>query len=283
MGLTMQIRHARSGRPHAPAPTEIIDLAAESTRSVKIKRKRRNFPSAQSDGFDDVVELEEAPRHLRKATNRNNPILLEDSDDEQPSNIPSAQVPKPAVEKDPAESLKKRHRSAGTHTNSQGCNSSDKDVGPLAPAMGLEGPSVAQSVLLPGHVEFAEKLSRPGPSSAPPLTGDPSHACNKLLPLVLDILPDIDPKWVLDNLKIRLNTGQPKGDVLGRVLDQAFNMHEGYPKAVDKTTMQVEAVTALKVRYEDPTYRMEERDGLIYWERSTAALQDHFPKMPANQ
>jgi len=279
----MQIRQARSGRPLAPAPTEIIDLEAESTRSVMIKRKRESFPSTQSDGSDDVVELEEAPRHLRKATNRNNPILLEDSDDEQPSNISSDQVSRPAEEKDPAEPLRKRHRPTGSHTNFQGYDPSDCAVGPLAPAMGLEGPLVARSVLPPGHVEFGEKLSRPGPSSAPTLTDDRSHACNKLLPLVLDVLPDIDPKWVLDNLKIRLNTGQPKGDVVGEVLDQAFDMYEGYPKAVDKTAMQAKAIKASEVRYEDPTYRMEERDGSIYWERSTAALHDHFPKMPANQ
>ena len=280
------------------------------------------------------------PRHLRKVTNRDNPIALDDSDDDEASKPNSALPRQPVTAKQNAQAGPSRLNPISAHDDSvvYALDPLNKNVGPaLAHLAGwstllqakppasiagtpyatltqetmtsdffpdftnhqpAEKKSERDSVFAFGaagpssHAATTPTTTTPGAAGAhqtPSGTGspraqDPYDKIASLLPLVLDVLPDIDAEWVLDQLKTRFDVGgKILVGIVGRVLEDAFNMDEGYPKAVEKAVSKHKEVDKADVGYEDPAYRKEERSGFVYWERSVAALQDHFLKMPVTQ
>ena len=319
-------------------PSEVIDVEEEILRSRRANRRLSKAGDYDPDDSDGVVELEEAPEHLRKVTNRDNPIALVDSDDDaiQPSSgrrLRSRTAAGPSKSRRPVA----RHeaptdsrssstvgssgttsssmgvtRPSGSRTSAQKGRNNPVQPGPAAstaqrplpphqPAVGplnLSDPDIrpALAVVLgssaSGHLSTVDAIkSSQGDvgiagSSAfaeAALRPDPFSEVIDLLPPVLNVLPDIDPAWVLNKLKTGFEAWKIKKDhLVGRVLEDAFNMEGGYPRAADVASVNRPSQKAGQ-GYDDPKYRTDERKGTGYWGQSSAALLEQFPKMPASQ
>jgi hypothetical protein len=101
------------------------------------------------------------------------------------------------------------------------------------------------------------------------------------LPHVLAILPDLDATWALARLEVYI-ASIAKDKVVGLLVTDALDHEGGYPKAGDRDA-KAGRIKAVVTTYADLVHRKEMRAGLQYAERTIAALQDHFPLMPAQQ
>jgi len=101
------------------------------------------------------------------------------------------------------------------------------------------------------------------------------------LPHVLAILPDLDPAWALVRLKVYI-ASMAKDKVVGSMITDALDQEGGYPRAGNGDVNAARIKTPV-TDYADLDHRKELRAGLLYAERTIAALQDQFPLMPAQQ
>jgi hypothetical protein len=134
------------------------------------------------------------------------------------------------------------------------------------------------------------RISSPSPDPEPvgPIKPD------WLLPLVLEILPDLDPTWALASLASEIDAGRSEG-AIGHVVNLAMEMEGGYPKATTDTTSgkgkgkakEGESCngqdSSEKDKYRSVLFRKDRRTGLVYIVKAFAALEEAFPAIPIPQ
>lgn len=153
---------------------------------------------------------------------------------------------------------------------------SDDEDGPVA------GPSRPRAIYIDEssdedipHVKRARHNETPSPS--PPST-DIVPKADYLVPTVLSIIPDLDPKWAEDRLtalieELKRESNVPGQEAVGRVIDEALEMESGYPKA-GAAELEEEG------DYTQREYREEQRDGDEYHRVSYKTLESLFPLIP---
>ncbi|KAL7419892.1 hypothetical protein Q5752_005808 [Cryptotrichosporon argae] len=194
---------------------------------------KRAYVVSDDESDDGVEVLDEEPVHLRRPSNRDNPIVLDD-DLPEPEAGPSAgpSVPRPS----------KRTRLRARHD----------DVLVIAPFE------------VPG-------LDEVGPSTA---VVPPERTAANLLPIVLNILPDLDTEWAQAELLGVVATGEVE-IAPNIIIERALNMDK-YPKATDK------APAAPQLDYKSHNFRTTERAGEAYRTKALDTLTELFPKIPIN-
>lgn len=115
-----------------------------------------------------------------------------------------------------------------------------------------------------------------------------------LLPLVLEILPDLDPTWALASLASKIDAGRSEG-ATGHVVNLAMEMEGGYPKATADQNGGKGKGKAKggeggngedgleKDKYRSVLFRKDRRSGLVYIGKAFAALEEAFPAIPIPQ
>lgn len=149
-----------------------------------------------------------------------------------------------------------------------------------APAILAVGGSAAG----PRSASPVPKIRSP-PRSAPPEPAD-------LIPLVLEVLPDLCTEWALEVLATELSGSV--ADPVNRVLEKAFTLDGGYPKAKKIATgsggtgrskgIDAEAEESTGSQsFASVTYRRDERRGTEYETKSQALLFEILPTIPIPQ
>jgi hypothetical protein len=115
-----------------------------------------------------------------------------------------------------------------------------------------------------------------------------------LLPLVLEILPDLDPTFALSSLASEIDAGRSE-DAIGHVVNLAMEMEGGYPKAAadqnggkgkgkgGESGSGNKGDGLEKDKYRSVLFRKERRSGLVYIGKAFAALEEAFPAVPIPQ
>lgn len=267
---------------------------------------------AASDG--DVVVLDEAPKHMRRITNRDNPIELDDSSDEEGAGLVKSTM-----------SLSRAQNKRARFTLDQAQPQAGPSRSTITRQVPRQMPEDLPFASDFGNIEDLERLytdpwaddaehlddgtgnAHAGPSratagtnlsvAAPPAVGGSStsavpvstHFVNyavyttaaDFLPHVLDILPDVDTDWATERLELHYQK-QEKDKVVESLISEAFEMDGGYPKAGPKGK-EAAQVPAPTTTYADVDHRKQQRTGPLYYDKTYAALQDHYPQMPAQQ
>lgn len=209
--------------------------------------------SEQDNDNSSVQALEEAPNHMRRVSNAAKPIEVDDSDEDTDEREDEDE----AVIVDATERLRKRRR---FQFESPDDLDEDNDF---------------YIVASPPNHDVAQP-AQAGPSQhhpPPPIPAD-------LLLQVLEILPDLCSEFALRSLTIEVEEG-PIGRLVGKVVEMALEMVEGYPKAADLRGKQKDKVEpASDTTYRDGEHRKEKWTGGAYWLRSLISLEESFPRMP---
>ena len=208
-----------------------------------------------SQDTDDVVFLEEAPEHMRKVTNRDNPIALDDTDDEDDHEAgPSTAITHPSNN-----NKRERSLSPASHENEL-LEAALRES--LANANGQSGPSTKRARI------------------------EQSTAAD-FLPDVLEVLPDIDVKSALSHLQQQMDAGF-LADCAERVISLMFDMDGGYPKAREtgisdggsgKGKNKEGQHDAIPEQYADKIFRFQHRCGPGYHKLCYDELSDKFPRI----
>ncbi|KAK4689212.1 hypothetical protein P7C73_g904, partial [Tremellales sp. Uapishka_1] len=253
------------------------------------KRKPPPSPAHHAEPSDSEVEvLDEVPRHLQKRNNAKRPIAVLDSDDEA-EEIQFGEADRHLWAGLTEADLEMMETDAREKSRSRSHSGSEELLGsPPSPKEPKVGPS---------------RLNKAGPSS--PLEAGPANPTKRarfqeaspapeapalsesqrLLPKLLDILPDICPTFALQKLETLLNS-EHKDSFVERLVDYALELPGGYPKAgaVDKTEKGKGGVVVSiedKEMYRNIRYRINERMGRGYLRNSLIALEEYFEYMPS--
>ncbi|ORY27659.1 hypothetical protein BCR39DRAFT_537745 [Naematelia encephala] len=211
---------------------------------------------------EDVIILDQAPLHMRKVTNRDAPINVED-DSEGEIELPVKR--------------KRRDSRTGTLDVSTPDPPSKRPSHPPTASSGAPSPSGLPHTSTVSGVAGPSRFSDPlsGPSNpAAPLTPE------DLLAGVLEILPDICPEYALTQLSAEVALGRRIDSPVARVVQIALELETGYPKATPRDKGKDKANDAPQADYRDRTYRRDERTGYGYCLRSQRALENHFMRIP---
>lgn len=200
------------------------------------------------DSDDDEIEfLEEAPAHLRPVRH-GSPINLVGSDDEDDEDEDVVRPPRPG----------KRRARDSVELLSSPPPKRQHLAPPRLPEQPIAGPSTEIIVTKVDH----------------------------LLPLVLDVIPDLCTEWARSSLEsimetLRDKTMAPGQEAIDHVLNMAFEM-ERYPRGGDreKAAEEEEKQEKEKDDYKDPAFRSEARAGYGYDSRSLATLETLFTSIP---
>ncbi|GMK58158.1 hypothetical protein CspeluHIS016_0501900 [Cutaneotrichosporon spelunceum] len=103
-----------------------------------------------------------------------------------------------------------------------------------------------------------------------------------LVPVVLDVIPDVCPVWLRDNLQrvvemVKDQVATPGQVAIDHVINIALEM-ERYPRSGDADKADVEEKE--KGDYKDPKYRAAARSGYEYFKHSQSALEAMFTTIP---
>lgn len=206
--------------------------------------------------------LDEAPDHMKRKSNAEKPIELQDTDgeDEEPEAGPSR---------------RKRRLKA--------YESSDVEV-PSTP------PIHPKSSRSPGLFDVADPhfeavVPQPTNEAGPSETKSSEPDVGNLLLQVLDILPDVCPEYALKHLTVEVQAGRTDRAV-EEFVEMALEMstNTGYPKAGDsKAKGKDKAEVIEEGTYEDPRYRFAHRIGRAYHSNSMAALEGYFNRISLPQ
>lgn len=219
------------------------------------------FGDGSSDS--DVVVLDEAPSHMRRETREGTPITISSDEDE---DVPLAGSSK----------LKRKHIASGSARGGSGSPRKKRvRVSDIDSAIvnAVAGPSNHRARQVTEEAE-----SEPGDKILPKAT--------YLIPVVLEIIPDLDPQWIQETLErvmneIKENSSTPGQDAIDHVINMALEMDE-YPKAGgDKG--KGKAADKEEGDYTDPTYRAQHRTGMAYNTFVETKLSLLFPKVPVSQ
>ena len=104
----------------------------------------------------------------------------------------------------------------------------------------------------------------------------------ELLLNVLEILPEICPKFALKELCTEIEEGRV-GRPVEKVVEMALEMVFGYPKVGDTKEKAKEVQISGVTNYLEGNYRKGERTGKGYRLLSLIALEESFPRMPVPQ
>lgn len=251
-----------------------------------------NTPDDEEDEDDDIVALPFAPPHLRRESNEHDPINVpsDDSEDED-GNVRNGRserdIPYPPGEglfnnpaiwrlnNNPADApFDYQHEEAGpnrTHTLPE----KRKKIKTSPPSERKR------------HARFADsqaREARAGPSNRPPPLeddGPPTHQI--LVNRIIDILPDICPQWVLEEV---IHAPGTADEGIANIITRA--LEEGYPKKADtlakqKQKQREDQLPGHEEMYKGKVYRAAARRGHLYHSKCLEGLSQAFPGIPVSQ
>ncbi|WVQ94567.1 hypothetical protein IAU59_001647 [Kwoniella sp. CBS 9459] len=276
----------------------LADLPPGSYHSDDERDEHEDDDGEGAESDSSVQAYDEPPDYLKRNTNKGNPIVVESSEDEDddkplfPADNPassgstetSSDVDELEEQPGPSRrSMGKRSRRAsgarGSRTVRRGDDPSGRESKrrkrstfvPEPPPPNLQPIAGVVSALVEPPVALPPKLAIPAQL-------DP-------LAVVLEILPDIDIGWALANIEAEVAGG--RGDnASNRVIEMAFEMDGGYPKASsrgkgkskEKETAPGEDGAAEE--YKSVLYRNDTRLGAAYVKNSIQQLEEDFPRVP---
>ncbi|ORX36468.1 hypothetical protein BD324DRAFT_651707 [Kockovaella imperatae] len=242
--------------PSSPKPSlsrpgswigEAFELSSQPSGSY---HSRTNEHEQDADDDDEIQFLEEAPAHLKRTTNKDNPIPIDDSDDE---------------------GDKKNSKTRAVETLSQSKRKRQPvSAAPMLDEDGWEIPNFPEDSPIPSD-EAGPSTKRP---RFEPL--DPQEALLQLL----KVIPDVDEAAALFHLTDLINTGRTH-DCVQRTAAILLELEGGYPKA-KKEKGKGKAVEESPELYRDQDYRRAERLGCGYFQLSERELVGSFAQIPVN-
>nr|XP_031857357.1 uncharacterized protein CI109_007221 [Kwoniella shandongensis]KAA5524429.1 hypothetical protein CI109_007221 [Kwoniella shandongensis] len=256
------------------------------------------------DDDDSSVEaLEEPPEHLRRWSNRDNPIPVESEDEATPT---KAEEPLALARNLRAETAREdentRKRALERLYDSDGDEEDDDYTPPMTPVPAkrlrpdrfdhVQGPSSpslfsidysSPPPLLPEIGSPSTQIPyppAPGPSIVPSAVVPPTNQPDAFLADVLEVLPDLDPEWATQVIATEMARGN-KQELAYRVINTALEMKDGYPKLKNNVKGKAkEKESGAEDGYKGMVYRKKKRLGKMYLSKSLAALEDDFPQIP---
>ncbi|OCF78207.1 hypothetical protein I204_00144 [Kwoniella mangroviensis CBS 8886] len=227
------------------------------------------YHTSDDTSDDDVMALDEAPEHLKKITNKDTPIVVDSSSDEE--DHPTSTRAGPSTRK-------RRNQGSGDEQPvrvSQGRNSQ------RSPAKRRKSTTVPRSQQTPAAIHINLPSSSPvaGPSTPR------SYLAEDHLNHVLEILPDIDSEWALGHINQEMVLRKDDNPA-NRVVEIALEMEGGYPKLKEtkkgKEKEKSPVVAGQREGYRNPIYRSDERVGIGYYQKGVSQLEEDFPLIPAH-
>ena len=191
--------------------------------------------------------MEGSPKHLKRTNNASQPVEVLDSDEE----TAGMEV----IVGDKSEPSRKRVRYSSISDHNKN----------------IESTASPSSSLL----EDTQALQETGPQNTQSLPRDPAD----LLPMVLEILPDLCPEFALKLLTAEVEKGRFARPV-EQVVEAALEIVEGYPRADDAKRNGKDLTPPVLSTYRHTEFRRDKRVGIMYTLRSLAALQQDFPRIP---
>ncbi|WVF67056.1 hypothetical protein IAT40_001800 [Kwoniella sp. CBS 6097] len=264
-------------------------------------------PGIQSDS--SVQAYDEPPEYLKRNTNKLNPIIVESSDNEDnedngdnedneeeddeeedvplfPADEPAANPTRPETSSDndelpdepgPSHGVLRKRSRKELDGNSRPLRSdkSRRDLKcPKRNTPAVQPPPPKNQPITGASVPPVSDAADPSPDRS--VQDDP-------LAVVLDVLPDVDISWVLDTIEGEIAAGR-RDNASNRVIEMAFEMEGGYPKAKDKGKSKEKegepAVEGAAEEYKSIQYRKDTRVGSTYFENSVQQLEADFPRIP---
>ncbi|WWC59886.1 uncharacterized protein I303_102448 [Kwoniella dejecticola CBS 10117] len=219
---------------------------------------------------DSVLALDEVPDYLKKNTNKDNPIAIDSSSED---DTPQANQAGPSRRKRTTADLSD-HGSPRTLRSSQKSKDDDEDRHNKR-----KRSNTADSSQVTQDVVIADIPSSPeaGPSTPK------SYLAEDHLTRVIEILPDIDSEWALRAINEEMIL-RPGVNPANRVVEIALEMEGGYPRLKENKKGKDEDTNPLisgqENEYKDPAYRSQHRFGPAYYARSMAQLEQDFPSIP---
>ncbi|WVW79864.1 hypothetical protein I302_101834 [Kwoniella bestiolae CBS 10118] len=230
------------------------------------------YHTSDDNTDDDVMALDEAPEHLKKFTNKDAPIVIDSSSDEE--DIP----PRPNR---PGPSKQKRiHRD------------SDEDEEEYIPPRSQRGTRSSprkrtKSSTVPRFQQTPAAINSSLPLSSSPAPGPStprSYLAEDHLNHVLEILPDIDTEWALGHINQEMILRKDENPA-NRVVEIALEMEGGYPtfKASKKGKEKEKSpdTPGGTEKYRSTAYKIDDRGGIGYYQNAVSQLEDDFPSIPA--
>lgn len=228
-------------------------------------------PMLDSDSEDDsdIVALDQAPEHLRPLRQSTPIMVLSDS------------------ESDDEDIVAVGHSSDAQGTSGRGAVPVPKGIKRTNSARSIpaEGQAEGKRIRFDDTPGAGPSQPAAGPSSAPdsPLVDEGAilPKADYLVPLVLEIIPDLCPVWAAQQLETLIGDLQHTTNVPGQVavqrtIEMAFEM-DRYPRPMDNKEPEEEG------DYSEITYRSDRRRGLVYRTQSIELLQDIFATIPVPQ
>nr|XP_019012339.1 uncharacterized protein I206_03186 [Kwoniella pini CBS 10737]OCF51120.1 hypothetical protein I206_03186 [Kwoniella pini CBS 10737] len=224
---------------------------------------------APNDDNDSVLALEEAPDYLKRYSNKDNPIAVDSSSEDENA---------PLIKAGPS----KRKRTTGDLSDDEPTyDFTNFQKGRRANRKRTKSTTVPSMEPTPAFTHSAL------PSSSPPIPGPStprSYLAEDHLTHVLEILPDIDSEWALRSITEEMILRQ-NANPANRVVEIALEMVGGYPKFAakkkEKAKERISPIPGEKEQYISSAYRSQFRMGPTYNVKSIARLEGDFPLIPA--
>lgn len=253
-------------------------------------------PRATEDSDDDILVLDEAPAHLRIVTNEHAPIVIDsDTDDDDPNDpfgLNDQMNPLFGLTNRCRSRTWERTREGTTGEGAAGPSRSRKRSRRDSMELYSRSPSPPRKHARTGnaaagssrHAAFVLSDSDEGPAGPtanPAKTSDPIlPKADYLVPVVQEIIPDVDPVWatarlteLMGTLKERPTPGQ---DAIDQIINEALETGE-YPRIGGMPRPPKDVP-----EYGDPNYHRTERAGAAYAQIAMGALENAFPTVPVN-
>lgn len=236
-------------------------------------------PDDEDNSDDDIVFLRSPPPHMMPQDNREAPIEISDDEDNDsllPRNILPIWNDKLGkfIDANGEQSVVNNERAylgviGSVRDSNPGLtdSESERDL-PRAKRVRIRAPDNAGGA---------------GPSTASSSMILPR--ADYLVPLVLAIIPDLDADWATSKLDelisgLKDSSAAPGQEAVERVVDMAFEMEGGYPKA---TALTPGPVAEQDDDYKDPAFRSERRRGPAYDLHAQQTLFNTFKRIPSSQ
>lgn len=236
-------------------------------------KKRKLVEVEDSDGSDDGVQfVKSPPAHMRKISNRDNPVVLHDSSDEEGGASSSKANPpsRKRVKFEPSATAERSKTARREADQPMAGPSRQPPVPPPSTQRAAAGPSTQPAVAGP---------STPQPTAGPSTQPPTKPSSNDILAEVISVLPDICPDWAAALLPQAMTAADTTPAAY--ILAMAMEVQGGYVKAKPKPALSREPSGKEKEKnYMDSKYNVDKRLGARYLTKTALALQTAFKYIP---